>query len=93
MSIWSAIVLIVLISAVATVMRSHNLGRRRSRDDSPAQAVDNRAREEELQREVTRLQERIAVLEKIATDNNSPEARETQRIAAEIEALRDRQDS
>jgi len=31
------------------------------------------------------------VLERIATDNNSLDARETKRISAEIEALREKQ--
>ena len=35
--------------------------------------------------------ERIKVLERIATDNNSLDARETKRISAEIEALREKQ--
>ncbi|WP_324826746.1 hypothetical protein [Qipengyuania zhejiangensis] len=48
-------------------------------------------RKEELEREVGDLQERIKVLERIATEGNSLDARETQRIAAEIEALRDKQ--
>jgi hypothetical protein len=42
-------------------------------------------------REIEELRERILVLERIATDGNSLDARETKRIAAEIEALRDRQ--
>ena len=45
----------------------------------------------EAQRELEDLRERIKVLERIATDGNTPDARETQRIAAEIEALRDKQ--
>ena len=42
----------------------------------------------EAQREIEELRERIKVLERIATDGNTPNARETRRIAAEIEALR-----
>ena len=42
----------------------------------------------EAQREIEQLRERIKVLERIATDRNTPDARETRRIAAEIEALR-----
>lgn len=45
----------------------------------------------EAQRELEDLRERIKVLERIATDGNSLDANETKRIAAEIEALRDKQ--
>ncbi|MFW5633790.1 MAG: hypothetical protein ACOCYR_02740 [Erythrobacter sp.] len=52
--------------------------------DRPAQsrrdAIDNRELEE--------LRERIQVLERIATDNNSSEASRARAIAAEIESLR-----
>ena len=43
---------------------------------------------EVARREIDDLRERISVLERIATDANTGEARETARIAAEIEALR-----
>jgi hypothetical protein len=39
-------------------------------------------------RELDDLRERVKVLERIATDSNSSDARERARIAAEIEALR-----
>ena len=45
----------------------------------------------ETRRELEDLRERIKVLERIATDGNSLDAQETKRIAAEIEALRDKQ--
>ncbi|MBX7459292.1 hypothetical protein K3152_13645 [Qipengyuania sp. 1NDH17] len=45
----------------------------------------------EAQREIEDLRERIKVLERIATDGNSLDAQETKRIAAEIEALREKQ--
>lgn len=43
---------------------------------------------EAARRELEALRERVKVLERIATDTNSGEAREQARIAAEIEALR-----
>lgn len=43
---------------------------------------------EVARRELEDLRERIKVLERIATDNHTGEARETARISAEIEALR-----
>ena len=95
MSFWTAMVLIVLITAIAGVMRSRHggsdrIGKQGERDDT---ARLPSAREQELQREVEDLRNRIHVLERIATDGNTPNARETQRIAAEIEALRDKQGS
>lgn len=81
----TAIVLIVLISAIAGIMRS----RSRTEGHVPEQ-VNSPEREEELQREVTELRERIKVLERIATDANSSEARETKAIAEEIERLREK---
>ncbi len=43
---------------------------------------------EETRREIEGLRERLHVLERIATDNNTMDARERARIASEIEALR-----
>lgn len=43
---------------------------------------------EQARRDLAELRERIKVLERIATDGNTTEARERARIAAEIEALR-----
>ena len=42
----------------------------------------------EARREIEQLRERVQVLERIATDNNTLDARERARITAEIEALR-----
>lgn len=89
MSFWTAIVLIVLITAVASVFRSRHRGSDRLRIHSESKQGQ---REAELQSEVESLRERIQVLERIATDGNSVDARETRRIAEEIESLRDKQD-
>lgn len=48
---------------------------------------------EEAQREIEHLRDRIAVLERIATDNNSLDSRERARISAEIESLRSTEDT
>ncbi|KWV90851.1 hypothetical protein [Erythrobacter sp. YT30] len=45
---------------------------------------------EDARREIEALRERVKVLERIATDNNTLSAREQARIASEIEALRDK---
>lgn len=49
----------------------------------------DRAELEAARRELEDLRERVRVLERIATDAHTGEAREQARIAAEIEALRD----
>lgn len=90
MSFWTAAVVIVLIWAVVTIYtRRHDkdLGVTRDEDGNP---VFRPRDDTTAQRELEELRERIRVLERIATDNNTPDARETRRIAAEIEALRDR---
>ncbi len=88
-----AIVLIVIISAVANVFRSrHPSGsrsRKLSRSDDHTQTAQISSRERELQGEVMDLRERIKVLERIATDANSTEGRNSRAISDEIERLRD----
>lgn len=54
-----------------------------ARDDAGSKAELDAAR-----RELADLRERVKVLERIATDGNTSDAREQARIAAEIEALR-----
>lgn len=48
----------------------------------------SKAETEEMRAEMKQLRERLHVLERIATDNNTLDARERARISAEIEALR-----
>ncbi len=45
---------------------------------------------QEAEREIGELRERIRVLERIATDANTSEAREIQSISDEIDKLRDK---
>lgn len=91
MSFWTAIVIIVCIWAFVTIYsRRHDrdLGVARDEDGNPVFAPGDGA---ETRREIAELRERIKVLERIATDGNMLDASETRRIAADIEALRDRQ--
>lgn len=92
MSFWTAAVIIVAIWGLVTVYsRRHDreLGVARDEDGNPIFAPrDDRI----AQREITELRERIKVLERSATESNTPDARQTRQIAADIEALRDRQD-
>jgi hypothetical protein len=86
---WTAIVLIVAISAFASVMRARYHGRH---DDSIDEFRGRRMHpmaprqpDPELQREVEALRKRLEVLERITTDE-----RQSKSIAAEIESLRDK---
>ncbi len=85
MHFWDAVVLIFLISAVVWLRSNRSpaglLDRPRGRRDR-RELADNR--EGELEAEIVELHKRIAVLERIATDE-----RKSRDIAAEIEALRD----
>lgn len=84
MSWATAVVLIVLISAVAGVLRSRHRGSARLAGRDGNEIAQSKAREAELEKEVEQLRERIQVLERIATDG-----REAKAIAEEIESLRD----
>lgn len=85
----TAVVLIVLITALAGVMRHRSQSSQRMDLQDGTQNIE---RERQLEEEIEQLRDRIQVLERIATEGNSVNARETQRVAAEIEALRDAQD-
>lgn len=102
MSMWTAIVVIVAIVALANIKiaRMHARGdysrrhfgpfARFNPDDGEGTALPQRdqsvtGRERELESEVGELRDRIKVLERIATEEHQP-----QRLAAEIESLRDR---
>ena len=95
MSMWTAIVIIVAVVAISRVMRERRLAHRDYREDYRPDSADfeTRARDASLEREIEDLRERIKVLERIATDGNSLDARETRRISEEIEALRKKQDN
>lgn len=86
MSWATAVVFIVAISAFASVMRARYHGRHGIVEDRHGnQTALPRASEAELQREIVDLKKRLAVLERIATDD-----RQSKAIAQEIEQLRDR---
>lgn len=97
MSMWSAIVLIVMIGAVASILRArYNSQAGITEDMMGNQTINHRPErpetDEEAQREIETLKERIAVLERIAYDKNNTTAQERARISAEIDALREEQD-
>lgn len=93
MSGWMVVAIVAIVMSglvkIYTHRRDERLGVIRDQDDNPVRIPqDDRA----SLREIEELRERIKVLERIATDNNTVSASETRRIAQEIEALRDRQD-
>lgn len=81
MSFWTAIVVIFAIAAFWGI-RTEQIRARSRREEGGALPGP---REDELQREIVDLKKRLAVLERIATDD-----RQSKAIAHEIESLRDR---
>lgn len=86
MNLWTAIVVIVAIIAVAEVLKAKHRARHGITTDvmgneKPIAPPANPA----LEREVEELRERVKVLERIATED-----RETKRLSAEIESLREK---
>lgn len=95
MSFWTAAVIIVAIWGFVKIWshrHDRDLGVTRDEDGNPVfpPREDGRtaAELETARRELTDLRERVKVLERIATETNSGDAREQARISAEIEALR-----
>lgn len=82
MSFGSALVAIVAIIAFACLRIAKYRALGHGGDPSPPRVAH---REAELEREVLDLRKRLAVLERIATDD-----RQSNAIAKEIESLRDR---
>ena len=95
MSSWVIVVIVAIVMSglvkIYSAQRDERLGVIRDEDGNPV-SLSNRD-DPEARRELEELRERIKVLERIATDGNSLDARETRRISQEIEALRDKQNS
>ena len=90
MSFWTAIVIIVAISAIASVMRAkHGIVRTgRGREEVYVGRHENDPEKEMLRGEVRELKDRIAVLERIVTDGDRNRGLA---LEAEIEALRNKE--
>ena len=82
MSFWTAVVVIVAIMAFVSLRMAKYRALGHGGDAPRSQTGP---REAELEREVLDLKKRLAVLERIATDD-----RQSSAIAKEIESLRDR---
>lgn len=95
MNFWTAAVIIFAIWGLVQIYsRRHDreLGIARDEDGNPVFAPRDEGQAAALleasRREIAELAERVKVLERIATDGNTSDARERARIVAEIEALR-----
>ena len=82
--------MVLIVGIIAIVIMRGMKSRRDQHGEMPV--IDHQAgiREADLNREVTDLRARIAVLERIATDANTSDERHKRAIAEEIESLRDR---
>jgi len=85
MSFWTAIVVIVAIVAVTEVMKAKHRARHGITTDHMGNEKPLMRENTELKREIEDLRERVKVLERIATED-----RDTRRLSAEIESLRDK---
>jgi hypothetical protein len=85
MSFWTAIVVIVAIIAVAEVMKAKHRARHGITTDVMGNEKPVLRDAAALKREVEELRERVKVLERIATED-----RDTKRLSAEIESLREK---
>jgi hypothetical protein len=85
MGFWDAVVLMFLIGAVVWLRANRQGAGMSDKLERPGRHTAlHESREGELEAEIAELRKRIAVLERIAT-----EERKSRDIAAEIEALRD----
>ena len=83
MTSWALVALVaIVVWGIVQLNRSRRITDKRNRETMQDEA--------ETQAEIEALRERIRVLERIATDGNSLDARETQRLSAEIDALREK---
>ena len=92
MSAWATVAIIAIIvwGVVQLNKARHRADRGIVIDERGNESVADSGTDAETNKEIEDLRERIKVLERIATDGNSLDAQETKRIAAEIEALRDK---
>jgi len=92
MSSWAIVALVAIViwgivetvRARAGIVTDEDGNQKIAARDEPGSKLELEA----ARRELADLKERVKVLERIATDSNSGDARQQARIAAEIEALR-----
>ena len=92
MSSWAFVAVVaIIVWGIVQISKARHRARRGIVTDERGNESLAQGRDSETDREIENLRERIKVLERIATDGNSLDAQETKRIAAEIDALRDKQ--
>ena len=88
MTFWTAIVVIVAIACLAEVLKAKYRAKHGVTTTTDLMGNESHLAPQAnpaLEREVEQLRERVKVLERIATED-----RETKRLSAEIESLRDK---
>lgn len=85
MTLWTAAVIIIAMICITEVIKAKHRARHGITTDVMGNETPIARDEAALKREVEELRERVKVLERIAT-----EERETKRLSAEIESLRDK---
>ena len=86
MNVWEFVLIISVAGMIYSAWKSKHLARHGLYEDKKGEPrpIDT-GREAALQHEVEELRERVKVLERIATED-----RETKRLSAEIESLREK---
>lgn len=87
MSFWTAIVIIAGMMIIGAVIKSRYNAQLGYATDESGTPIGNPQRQAALEREVEELRERVQVLERIATED-----RDTKRLSAEIESLRENEE-
>lgn len=85
MTLWTAAVIIIAMICITEVIKAKHRARHGITTDVMGNETPIMRDDAALKREVEELRERVKVLERIAT-----EERETKRLSAEIESLRDK---
>ncbi len=92
MSGWAVVAIVAIIIWGVTEIAKARAGIVKDEDGNesmvPRDDREAKRASEEARREVEQLRERIEVLERIATDNNTLDARQRAKLTAEIDALR-----
>lgn len=88
MNPFEMVVAIVIVATIGSVLRArYGVGRgKHGNDFHPREDAATQAENQRLREELRAMKERLAVLERLATDNNDSGAR----LDREIEKLRDR---
>jgi len=81
-------VILAIIAVVVWGIAQHNRRRGSQNNEDALRAHEEAQARLEAERERDELRERVQVLERIVTDQNTPAAQKTKKLADEIESLR-----